>query len=108
LWLPVVVAEPVVNIATATKIKVVPVVVQEQPETDWPATVLITVIAEPAALKLLVVKEPLVMVHPPGNLVKVVALGAVAVGIPAAAAAAAGMAAAAAHIMAAAAAVPAM
>lgn len=106
--MPVVVAEPVVNIATATKIKVVLVVVQEQPETDWPATATTAVIAELVALKLLVVKEPLVMVHPPDNLVKVVALGAVAAGIPAAAAAAVGMAAAAAHIMAAAVAVPAM
>jgi hypothetical protein len=106
LSLPVAAAEPVVNIATATKIKVEPVVVLVMPEMVWSATDTTAVIAVPVELQLLV--APTAVEVNPDNLVWVVMPGPVAADILLAAAVAAGMVVAVATTMAVAVAVPAM
>jgi hypothetical protein len=106
LSLPVAAVEPVVNIATATRIKVEPVVVLVMPEMDWCAMDTIVVIAVPVELQLQV--APTDVEVNPDNLGWAVMPGPVAADILLAAAAAAGMVVAVATTMAVAVAVPAM
>ena len=106
--MPAAAAVPVVNTATATKIKAAQAAVQELPETALPATDTIPAIAVPVVLKQQVDKVLPATALLLALLAKVVAHGAVAADIPAAAVAAAGMAAAAVPITAAAAAALAM